>query len=52
MVTMFVAAACFFSVALWGRTGWASTSPPTVDVSYAIYQGLYNDTYNLNIWKG
>ncbi|KAI1639824.1 Alpha/Beta hydrolase protein [Biscogniauxia mediterranea] len=24
----------------------------TVDLGYATYQGYYNDTYDLNIWKG
>ncbi|KAI1373239.1 putative carboxylesterase [Hypoxylon crocopeplum] len=29
----------------------AVTSAPTVDLGYASYQGYYNDTYDLNIWK-
>lgn len=24
---------------------------PIADVSYAIYQGYYNSTYDLNVWK-
>ncbi|KAI0854069.1 Alpha/Beta hydrolase protein [Daldinia vernicosa] len=28
-----------------------SAAPPTVDLGYATYQGYYNDTYDLNIWK-
>lgn len=26
-------------------------STPTVDLGYAVYEGVYNDTYNLNTWK-
>lgn len=26
-------------------------SSPTVDLGYAVYEGVYNDTYNLNTWK-
>jgi hypothetical protein len=28
------------------------TSNPVVDLGYATYQGYYNDTYDLNIFKG
>lgn len=26
-------------------------STPAVDLGYAVYEGVYNDTYNLNTWK-
>ncbi|EHK47289.1 uncharacterized protein TrAtP1_010045 [Trichoderma atroviride] len=26
-------------------------SAPTVDLGYAVYEGVYNDTYDLNTWK-
>jgi hypothetical protein len=29
----------------------SSESTPTVDLGYAVYEGVYNDTYNLNTWK-
>ncbi len=25
---------------------------PTVDLGYATYQGYYDETYDLNVWKG
>ncbi|KAI0873869.1 alpha/beta-hydrolase [Hypoxylon argillaceum] len=28
-----------------------SVSGPVVDLGYATYEGYFNDTYNLNIWK-
>ncbi|KAK5988811.1 Lipase 4 [Cladobotryum mycophilum] len=28
-----------------------TTNGPQVDVGYAIYQGYYNDTFGLNVWK-
>lgn len=28
-----------------------TTSGLTVDLDYAVYQGYYNDTFDLNIWK-
>lgn len=45
-----------FFVALAVVTGHAFAaapleSSPTVDLGYAVYQGVYNDTYNLNTWK-
>lgn len=30
----------------------ASDAIPTVDLGYARYQGYYNDTYELNVFKG
>jgi hypothetical protein len=32
-------------------TGTSAPAPP-VDIGYAIYQGYYNDTSQLNIYKG
>ncbi|KAI0025557.1 Alpha/Beta hydrolase protein [Xylariomycetidae sp. FL0641] len=29
-----------------------SSSSSTVDLGYATYQGYYNDTHGLNVWKG
>ncbi|KAL7917262.1 Alpha/Beta hydrolase protein [Trichoderma austrokoningii] len=26
-------------------------STPTIDLGYAVYEGVYNDTYHLNTWK-
>jgi hypothetical protein len=28
------------------------TASPVVDLGYARYQGVYNDTYDLNVFKG
>lgn len=30
----------------------ATTSAPPIDIGYGIYQGYYNDTSQLNIYKG
>lgn len=30
----------------------AQTSSPVVDLGYATYEGYYNDTYDLNVFKG
>lgn len=30
----------------------AAKCVPTADLGYARYAGFYNDTYDLNIWKG
>lgn len=28
------------------------TSTPVVDLGYTTYEGYYNDTYDLNVFKG
>lgn len=28
------------------------TASPVVDLGYSKYQGIYNDSYNVNIFKG
>lgn len=45
-----VAVAC---AAAWGSAAELvlSTSGPTVSLGYATYEGYYNGTYDLNIWK-
>ncbi|CAI7569316.1 unnamed protein product [Penicillium discolor] len=35
-----------------GLAASVQTSNPVVDLGYATYQGYYNNTYNLNIFKG
>lgn len=30
----------------------AHTASPVVDLGYAKYQGLYNSTYGINVFKG
>lgn len=30
----------------------AHTASPVVDLGYAKYQGLYNSTYDINVFKG
>ncbi|GFP59283.1 probable secreted lipase ARB_02369 [Trichoderma asperellum] len=34
-----------------GSTRSAARPAPQVDLGYAVYEGVYNDTYNLNTWK-
>lgn len=29
----------------------SAPAAPQVDLGYAVYEGIYNDTYNLNTWK-
>lgn len=35
-----------------GLAASVQTSSPVVDLGYATYQGYYNNTYDLNIFKG
>ncbi|KAL7893989.1 Alpha/Beta hydrolase protein [Trichoderma sp. SZMC 28014] len=48
-----VASSFLFALAVTGHAFAAAPleSTPTVDLGYAVYQGVYNDTYNLNTWK-
>lgn len=34
-----------------GSTPSATRPAPQVDLGYAVYEGVYNETYNLNTWK-
>lgn len=36
----------------WNSTAMYTPSGPTVDLGYAIYQGVFNASWNLNIFKG
>ena len=49
-------AACDTTTTAQGRAAPAPTlegsASTVVDLGYATYQGYYNDTYDLNIWKG
>lgn len=42
----------FFALAVDAYASPAAPSPCTVVLDYASYEGYYNDTYDLNIWKG
>ncbi|KAM0455121.1 hypothetical protein ACHAPV_008012 [Trichoderma viride] len=49
-----VASSILFALAVVTDHAFATIpleSAPTVDLGYAIYEGVYNDTYNLNTWK-
>lgn len=49
-----VASSILFALAVVTDHAFAATpleSAPTVDLGYAVYEGVYNDTYNLNTWK-
>lgn len=41
-----------FALAVDTNASPAARSPLTVILEYATYQGYYNSTYDLNIWKG
>lgn len=44
----------WFGSALWVTNALGCRDPSSrlqVDLGYAIYQGYYNDTFDLNIWK-
>lgn len=41
------------AAAFWGSVARVTSASdgPIVDLEYGAYQGYYNDTYDLNIWK-
>ncbi|KAI0380415.1 putative carboxylesterase [Hypomontagnella monticulosa] len=44
---------CILAAAIWAINAVAGAASVTlnVDLGYATYEGYYNDTYHLNIWK-
>ena len=56
LATAACVAACDTTTTAQGRPAPAPTfegpSSTVVDLGYATYQGYYNDTYDLNVWKG
>lgn len=56
LATATCVAACGTTTTAQGRPASVPTledsSSTVVDLGYATYRGYYNDTYDLNIWKG
>ena len=42
---------CIINPLVCRASSSSNSSAPTVDLGYATYQGYYNDTYDLNVWK-
>lgn len=49
---MFLTTLLVFVGLLWQLTLSQSTPEPVVDLGYARYQGRYNETYGVNVFKG